>query len=204
MLGNDVVDLADPETAPGAQHVRFDERVFGPAERVGIRTAAAPELARWTLWAAKEAAYKALHRRDPALRFAPRRLRATWVGADAVRVVYRAARLAVRVHASGSAIHALATEEGDAAPVVYALQALSGAEEASPRALSQGARRLAARLLAARLSVPESALVFAKCDGAPVLWLHGAPAPLLLSLSHHGRWVAFAARFAEGARGGLS
>ena len=29
MVGNDVVDLGDPETRPGATHPRFDARVFG-------------------------------------------------------------------------------------------------------------------------------------------------------------------------------
>ena len=33
MIGNDVVDLGDADTRPGAQHRRFDERVFAPSER---------------------------------------------------------------------------------------------------------------------------------------------------------------------------
>ena len=32
MLGNDVVDLEDPETRPETFRPRFDERVFDPME----------------------------------------------------------------------------------------------------------------------------------------------------------------------------
>ena len=33
MIGNDVVDLSDPESAPAALHPRFDARAFCEAER---------------------------------------------------------------------------------------------------------------------------------------------------------------------------
>ena len=33
MVGSDIVDLADPETRPGAAHPRFDARVFDEDER---------------------------------------------------------------------------------------------------------------------------------------------------------------------------
>ena len=36
MLGNDVIDLGDPETRPGALHPRFDARVFTQRERAAL------------------------------------------------------------------------------------------------------------------------------------------------------------------------
>ena len=56
MLGNDVVDLGDPETLRGAQHPRFDARVFTREERAAIADSPAPERLRWSLWPALAAA----------------------------------------------------------------------------------------------------------------------------------------------------
>ena len=57
-IGNDIVDLAEPGVAGKEQDRRFMDRVFTPEERARILGAAAPALALWKTWAAKEAAYK--------------------------------------------------------------------------------------------------------------------------------------------------
>jgi phosphopantetheinyl transferase (holo-ACP synthase) len=56
LVGNDVVDLRDPENQPEAIHPRFDDRVFTWAERARILAAGSPHRMRWVLWAAKESA----------------------------------------------------------------------------------------------------------------------------------------------------
>ena len=71
MIGNDVVDLRDPETRPGAQHARFDARVFAASERLALERSRDAGRLRWILWAAKESAFKAARRCDPATVFAP-------------------------------------------------------------------------------------------------------------------------------------
>ena len=58
MIGNDIVDLRDPEVQPGASHPRFDRRVFAPEERSALAASGARERLRWILWAAKEAGRK--------------------------------------------------------------------------------------------------------------------------------------------------
>jgi phosphopantetheine--protein transferase-like protein len=57
-IGNDVVDLAEPGVAGKEQDRRFMDRVFTPEERARILDAAAPTIALWKTWAAKETAYK--------------------------------------------------------------------------------------------------------------------------------------------------
>ena len=42
MLGNDVVDLGDPECREARLHPRFDARVFTPEERTALRGSDAP------------------------------------------------------------------------------------------------------------------------------------------------------------------
>ena len=60
VVGNDVVDLSDPRCSEKHADARFLERVFTAAERRTIVEAGEPDLMLWTLWAAKEAAFKAL------------------------------------------------------------------------------------------------------------------------------------------------
>ena len=69
MVGDDVVDLGDPEAR--AVHPRFDARVFGTAERALLAASREPECLRWVLWAAKEAAWKLAAKRGPRPIFSP-------------------------------------------------------------------------------------------------------------------------------------
>jgi phosphopantetheine--protein transferase-like protein len=58
LIGNDIVDLGEPGVAGKERDARFMDRVFTPAERERILAAAAPTLALWKTWAAKETAFK--------------------------------------------------------------------------------------------------------------------------------------------------
>ena len=64
-VGNDVVDLKEPDNRGKSGDDRFLARVFTAEEREQIAQAAAPDTLLWSLWAAKEAAYKAVSGGDP-------------------------------------------------------------------------------------------------------------------------------------------
>ncbi len=72
-LGNDLVDRAATHNRGRAQQARYLARIATAAERerFACSTDGDREFAR--LWSAKEAAYKAMRKRDPRLVFAPRR-----------------------------------------------------------------------------------------------------------------------------------
>ena len=196
MLGNDVVDLGDPGTREGATHPRFDARVLARSEREALAREPAPRRLRWALWAAKEAAYKAAKKRDPRTVFSPRRfvvaLRPARDGGLEGAVRHGRLRLAVRVEVGADAawVHALA---GDPLPEPGALCA--GLLELAPDEADAGraVRDAARRALAPRLGVDPGGLVFVREGRVPRLRLHGAPAAVDVSLSHHGRFAAFAA-----------
>ncbi|HEX7486025.1 MAG TPA: 4'-phosphopantetheinyl transferase superfamily protein [Vicinamibacterales bacterium] len=57
-IGNDIVDLAEPGVAGKERDRRFMDRVFTPDEGRRILDAAAPTLALWKTWTAKETAFK--------------------------------------------------------------------------------------------------------------------------------------------------
>jgi phosphopantetheinyl transferase (holo-ACP synthase) len=183
MLGNDVVDLSDPEAGESALHPRFDERVFVASERALLAASREPRALRWALWAAKEAACKAARRRDPRLAFRPRGF---VVQGDRVR--HAAGEFRVRVEREGDALHAVALSAG-AAP-----RRLAARSAELPPGLSPGVavRALARRVAAALLGAGAAELEIVARDRVPLLLLRGEPCAAALSLSHHGRRIACA------------
>ncbi len=71
VVGNDVVDLTDPAIADHHSRERFVSRVCAPEERARVGTI----FDLWALFAAKEAAYKALVKIGQAPGFAHREIR---------------------------------------------------------------------------------------------------------------------------------
>lgn len=181
MIGNDVVDLADPEAHPEALHPRFDARVFAPEERARLARSADPARLRWALWAAKEAAYKAARQLDPAARFHPRAF-----VAEAGAVRFGARRFLVAVRETGAALHAVAL------PAQGAPGALRAGVVRCHGEAGSAARSLALRTAARMLGAPAAELEILREGRIPLLVRRGRPAGLSLSLSHHGRFAAFA------------
>jgi phosphopantetheine--protein transferase-like protein len=72
-IGNDVVDLAEPGVAGKEHDRRFMDRVFTPEERERILAAAAPTVALWKTWTAKETAFKIASKLREGLVFAHRK-----------------------------------------------------------------------------------------------------------------------------------
>jgi phosphopantetheinyl transferase (holo-ACP synthase) len=200
MIGNDVVDLADRETAPLAMHPRFDERVFAAEELLWVRREGDPARRRWMLWAAKESAFKAAKRLDPSSSFSPRRILVR-LDDDSTGTVRLADRtFSVQVRLDRDVCHAVAWADRAhrahlaRSPIVVSGVRLVTASEASPRL---AARRFAAESVAAYLGIAASDLELVKDGRLPRLRLHGRAAGLDVSLSHHGRFVAFACALAR-------
>ena len=190
MVGNDVVDLGDREVLQGPTHPRFDARVFTPEERELLLESENTERMRWTLWAAKEAAYKLAKKLDPAVVFSPRRFAVMMTAPGRAEVLHRGRRLAVRIAEAGKALHAVAFEPRAQRLLLWAVEARR--RGADP---SRAARSLAARVLAEELGVTRRSLRFGRRGRVPtarVFGPDGRDTPLDLSLSHHGRFVAFA------------
>jgi phosphopantetheinyl transferase (holo-ACP synthase) len=211
-VGNDVVDLDHPATRDKAGHERFLERVLAPAERAAVSAAEDPHLALWTRWAAKEAAYKVVSKlqgRPPVFAH-----RAFVTGGGAVE--YEGTRVPVHVTHAGSILHVVASLGADPRSLVARTAPLSSAgapwdapldallrrfttrEAEAVHTFASAAARLGARAeLASMLGVEERRLEIVCAPGLtgrrpPLVLLDGAPAPADVSLSHHGRWIAWA------------
>ncbi len=187
MVGNDVVDLADPETQPETLHPRFDARVFTAAERRLVAASASQSTMRWLLWAAKESAYKLVKRQRPATLFAPVSFEVAMGRWPEVTVSHAQRTVYGRIESAGDALHAVVTLDRSG---LQRLVSAIGAAAQSPR---DAVRDLARHHLARVLSCPPNELeIVAGADRIPRLSRRGDPLPGSLSLSHHGRFVAFA------------
>jgi phosphopantetheinyl transferase (holo-ACP synthase) len=190
LVGNDVVDLGEPDAAASARRAGFLERVCSPSEVAAVHAAASPERALWCRFAAKEAAFKVVAKLRPGVVLA-HRLFAVAYPLDAV--TFEDLRLHLVVEVKEEHVHAIASTV--AGPVVVALEARG------ERDASLAARQLLCERVSQLLGCPASALRVVR-DAVPGAWdgfgpprleLDGAPSGLDVSLSHDGRFVAAAA-----------
>ena len=231
-VGNDIVDLKEPDNCGKSGDERFIRRVFTSEERDRIVGAACPDQLLWAFWAAKEAAYKAVSRDDSSICSTPGRysvvlddgtahhscrddadstggspLGCQKAGKDSDDAEERKGCLVGRVITPGGVaalwiivteeyVHALATAgAGDLGTLVHRVDRVDVEEEAEgPSAIVRG------KLLheiALRLKCPIDDLVIRKEPldrGAPCVFLRGRPLAAEISLSHDGRFTAFALR----------
>jgi len=196
MIGNDVVDLGDGDSRVAEHHPRFDGRVFTAAERDLIAASAAGERVRWLLWAAKESAYKAARRGDGRTVFSPARFVVHGMPDGPVTVDADGRTFAVELGGDDDHVHAIARVYGDTEAVVHAAVA-SLLPGVTAGAASAGVRRFALSTLARRLRIPARDLRLDHDRRMPRLWVRGRPSVAVLSLSHHGRFAAFACRWPD-------
>ncbi len=202
VVGNDVVDLTDPAIADHHLRDRFVSRVCAPEERARVATA----FDLWALFAAKEAAYKALVKIGLSPGFGHREIR---VAPDLRAVCWRGHDLELSVSADEQHVHAVAWSRRRRPPLARVARTLEPSGEwlsphSSPVALSAGAavRKLACDLVAAAAGCAASELEVVR-DPVPGTWDGFGPPRVEyrgssvmgtdVSLSHDGPFVAAAA-----------
>lgn len=212
MLGNDVVDLQDPDTRPESFRPRFDARVFDPTERRAIARDADPHRRRWAHWAAKEAAYKLARQCDAHFVFRPGQLVVRFTEGEAGEVDARRRHATVELpEAIASGVRQLVVRSDENADRVHVLAGLpdvdwdavvsqvdlrdAGADERSAvRALAVDVIARDLGIEAQRVSIGRRGPQGDPREGRiPTVEIDGARAAFSLSLSHHGRFVACAA-----------
>ena len=226
-VGVDVVDLGDPRCQGKTEDARFLARVLAQVERDAVAAAPDAARVLWRLWAAKEAAFKVVSKLrgspPPFVHAAFRVDPAGTLSRDGFGQVHWE-HLTVRVHWHEQAdrVGAIAWDgpTGDE-PVEWGWGAASELDPAPDDPLetlvlrlSEGERapvhsrgsalvRLAARAaLATALAADEGRVAVISREGPkgrmpPEALLDGRAAPADVSLSHHGRWIAWAIRLAE-------
>jgi phosphopantetheinyl transferase (holo-ACP synthase) len=195
-VGNDVVYLADPDIAEHHERDRFVDRVCSAAEADRVRRSDRPGPMLWSMFAAKEAAYKAVIKEFPGIAFAPRLFS---VSADLTAVCYRDLELALQIERGGEKgeiqwVHAVASGPGATPIGGVGLRPDDVHESDAVRAFACRSIAGELRVAGARLAI-ERPLSKAARDGLgpPRLLLDGRPSDIDISLSHDGPYVAYAA-----------
>jgi hypothetical protein len=196
-VGNDVVDLGDPETRLRGLHPRFAERVFSNAERVLLEASGSPHALHWAFWAAKESAYKALKRLAPETVFGPKELEVDLAplpvagagGVAAGWVFHHGRRFELEIRLDGASVHAVArSADASGTDVLWKVERASGDPGVA-------VRRLAASAIGSALGLDPTDLRIVRRP--PVATHRDRRLAAEVSLSHHGRFVAFACALAR-------
>lgn len=194
-MGNDVVDLDDPTILRSHLRERFVARVCTPDERAALAAAEDAKTLLWSLFAAKEAAYKIAAKGGPAPGFAHRRFEvAPDLGSVRDAVTGQRLHLWVEVDAARGFVHAVAAD-GAHRPE-HEVSTLPDHPDASEVARARLAAAAARRRGGARDAYAiERAPAPGSWDGyaPPLLLEDGRAVPGAdVSLSHDGRFVAWA------------
>jgi phosphopantetheinyl transferase (holo-ACP synthase) len=211
-VGNDVVDLRETENQGKSRDERFVGRVFTADERERIAGAQSPDTLLWSLWAAKEAAYKAVSGGDPSVCSIPRRYRVLLAGGGASgkidaaqgsegrlagRVITPRGEVALQIVVTDDYVHAVAAgSESVLAGIIQRVDCMDVVKDAGGE--SAFVRGQLLREIACRLECPVEDLAVLKeqsVSDAPRVFLRGMPLAADISLSHDGRFAAFALAF---------
>lgn len=206
-VGNDIVNLNDPYARKKSANIRFLNRVFTPNERKLIDRASVPDSAVWSIWAAKEAAYKAVSQKGAAVSSSPLSYEIDLhLGGDASApccegaVVTPGGHVFFRAACGADFVHCIAVDSPDNwGRIVWGMQRF----DPENRSLawtpdeSLSARTAARRRLAAVYRVNVDEIEIRRRPGAaganpPAAYFQGRVMPGSLSLSHDFPFTAYA------------
>ena len=209
-VGNDIVDLGSPHVTGKSRDEKFLRRVLTPEEQEAVLQSADPDVLLQVYWTAREAAYKAIARSNPTVSSAPRRYRVFLddpeeesaftghVRTPAETVFIRGYRNREYVHCLGAV--SFADVEKIHCGVGKALLKAGPDYCRSSAAVSRAARTLAKEKIAAILPVPVGHILIKKSPlrngvSFPEIFINKKKINIPISLSHDGRFVAFAMVF---------
>ena len=222
-IGNDIVDLTSPDSIGKSLDRRFIARVFTPEEQERIDRSESPDATLWMLWAAKEAAFKAVSKLKPGLSFIHRAYAVTstpneesqkassiplkQTNGDAVSIQERgvvqtpAGPVDTFFTLSSCRVHCVAAVRsgngGDpAATPVHVLEE----RRDGPFDPSAAVRRAAIHHLASVIKASPYYIDIRRDEtthgyGAPRVFIEGKRTDIDISLSHDGKYIAFAVHY---------
>jgi phosphopantetheinyl transferase (holo-ACP synthase) len=178
-LGNDIVDIAFT-----AEHnPRFVDRIISPLEKSLFPPLTLNDPLLWKLWAAKEAAYKAIKQKLDI----PFHHREFLVNSTLSSVSYHEQTLQLSVMQNGDFVFAVVSDLS--AEQIHSRFA-TFAQEPTADQQSQKARAMLLELAAESLQLPEAELSLQSDARIPRICYQGQRLNVPVSLTHHGRGVA--------------
>ncbi len=204
-----MVDLAASGAAYRWKDERFLGKVFDGRERAAIRRATAQDVVLWSLWACKEAAYKVVRKLEPEAGFVPHWFPVTLSPTEGSpkihgRVETPFGPIAVRVETGEGFVHGLARWGGPPGweRIVYRILRVVPSERPAsfPCAVpcpSMQLRSVLKEHLSERLGCGADRIEIVRRKGRsglgpPMAYVAGERQDVDISMSHDGRFLAFA------------
>ena len=194
LIGNDLVDLNDPQADPGSIHPRFDQRILTDHEHRLVKSASSAHRFRWMLWAAKESAFKVLKKIDAKIAFHPQDFEVSIDSLDRMSVHHNGLVLETLVYSAPRWVHAVTTAGSKFSMSgnrmhsrVFDLQSIETGVDQSAEV-----RTFTRRTLSAWLGVSWQEVEVVTENRIPRALKKGRALDIDLSLSHDGNFVACA------------
>ena len=200
MIGNDIVDLADPQAKGKSRDTRFINRVFTLDEQQKILDSDEPDIFLWSLWAGKETGYKAISKTHPVVSSSPRHYEIKLSDSslpEAGTVYTPCGPVPVRFFITGEYIHCIgATIDEDVDTIVRDVQEIPQ-PQFLPDYQSDFVREMARKKISRYLKEdPENIEIIRPKGhrglGPPVVCAGGERTSIDISMSHAGRFAACA------------
>jgi phosphopantetheine--protein transferase-like protein len=207
-VGNDIVDLKNPEAMGKSADTRFVQRILNPDEQQIVLNSDHADRLLWSFWAAKESAYKAVSKSFPDVSSAPRRYpvildsgKASGTLSGIVDTPHGA--VVVKLNFNEDFVHCIGTSgpEDSLKSIIYGMDRISPEKIPGVDSISEKeslfARNLAKKHIASCLQVNEQDVQIIRHKkqnriDPPMIYTNGKKKNMDLSLSHDGRFGAFA------------
>lgn len=209
-MGNDIVDRRAVDAVGKGRDERFVRRVLTDPEHRACRQSADPDQYLWTAWAARETAYKAIAKSWPDISASPRRYQPVFedgIGGQNLRGVVQTPKMPVYVLVMIRAdyIHCIGQTRQSPEHLVWGVEKLFAqpdpAENHDPDRQSVLGRRAAAARVAACIQLPAADVGIRRRQdevsrqmSPPGVYIRGVRSEIDISLSHQGRFAAYAFR----------
>ncbi|MBA4369607.1 MAG: hypothetical protein C0403_18435 [Desulfobacterium sp.] len=206
-IGNDIVDLCHPQAIARYEDQRFVNRVLTLAEQKKLRSSSFPNECLWSFWAAKESAYKAISRSFPLVSSSPKQYEVSIgdIGSSSFfhgMVTTPEMPVQIKGVISTDYVHCLGVtgmdmDDQTIETNICPIRTDNKGDIILPDQESLFVRELAKDRIAEYLKAEVSQVqirreIIANQPGPPEVFFQGEKIPINISLSHDGRFVAFA------------
>ena len=188
------MDLLDPQADLRSIHQGFDARVMTTEESRLVLSALDPHRVRWTLWAAKESAFKVVKKVDPSAVFHPRAFEVDLTTFGGAHVCHSKTDFETVLYHSPKWVHAVTTLESKSVTSGSRLHSrvLSLESRIGPLDESMEVRTFTRKALGSWLGISWLEVEIVTENRIPRALKRGQALKIDLSLSHDGNFVACA------------
>ncbi|MEM6515182.1 MAG: 4'-phosphopantetheinyl transferase superfamily protein [Bacteroidota bacterium] len=192
MIGNDIVDLSFAEMSSNWKRPRFLEKIFTENERQIIFSSPDKHKIVWRLWSMKEAAYKAYRRDEANPFFNPKKLSCSLISESIGTVNVLGNHYETITEMTNEFVHSLAYQK---AKKIHLKREIFELKSKQHQHQSDEVREKLRSTIWSTFTDnirPEKLVINKAINGMPYLVLDKEKLDSIVSLSHHGRFGAYA------------